>query len=437
VRLYGRELIVADINAVSGSNPIAPLLAIASDKRTPKQTETLFNHYLNNIDQPHQKLVAEKRAAEAEIAAANKSKVNTMIMGDLGNMRKTFVLERGHYEHPLKEEEIKPGVPAFLPPMPEGAPANRLGLAQWLTRPDHPLTARVAVNRYWSLLFGQGIVKSVSDFGTQGAWPTHPALLDWLATDFANNDWNIKRTFKQIVMSATYRQSSKLDRELYNRDPENKLIARGPRFRLQGEFVRDNALAVSGLLVDQAGGPGVKPYQPPGLWNEVSLGGNVRFRQDTGENLYRKSMYTYWKRSAPAPSMTIFDAPTREKCMVERPRTNTPLQALVTLNDPQFTEAARNLAQRMIKEGGQTAQDRVTYGYRLVAARKPKPIVANILVAAYNEELENFKKNTEAADKLLDVGESKRDETINNAEHAAWTIVASMLLNLDEVITRL
>ncbi len=437
VRLYGRELIAADINAVSGSDPIAPLLAITPDKRTPKQTEALLNHYLNNIDQAHQKLAAEKRTAEAEIAAVNKNKVNTMIMGDRGDMRKTYVLDRGHYEHPLKEEEIKPGVPAFLPPMPEDAPANRLGLAQWLTRPDHPLTARVAVNRYWSLLFGQGIVKSVSDFGTQGAWPTHPALLDWLATDFVKNDWNIKHTFKQIVMSATYRQSSKLNRELYNRDPENNLIARGPRFRLQGEFVRDNALAVSGLLVDQAGGPGVKPYQPPGLWNEVSLGGNVRFRQDTGENLYRKSMYTYWKRSAPAPSMTIFDAPTREKCMVERPRTNTPLQALVTLNDPQFTEAARNLAQRMIKEGGQTAQDRVTYGYRLVAARKPKPIVANILVAAYNEELENFKKNTEAADKLLDVGESKRDETINNAEHAAWTIVASMLLNLDEVITRL
>ena len=437
VRLYDRELVIADISAVSGSNPIAPLLAIASDKRSPKQTETLLNHYLNNIDQPHQKLLAEKRAAETEIAAANKSKVNTMIMGDLGNMRKTFVLERGHYEHPLKEEVIKPGVPAFLPPMPEGSTANRLGLAQWLTRPDHPLTARVAVNRYWSLLFGQGIVKSVSDFGTQGAWPTHPALLDWLATDFVKNNWNIKHTFKQIVMSATYRQSSKLNRELYNRDPENNLIARGPRFRLQGEFVRDNALAVSGLLVDRAGGPGVKPYQPPGLWNEVSLGGNVRFRQDTGENLYRKSMYTYWKRSAPAPSMTIFDAPTREKCMVERPRTNTPLQALVTLNDPQFTEAARNLAQRMIKEGGQSAQERVTYGYRLVTARQPKPIVANILVAAYNEELENFKKNTEAADKLIAVGESKRDETINNAEHAAWTIVASMLLNLDEVITRL
>ena len=437
VRLYGRELVVADIGAVSGSDPIAPLLAIAPDKRSPKQKETLLNHYLNNIDQAFQKLTAEKRTAEAEIAAANKSKVNTMVMGDRGDMRKTYILERGHYEHPNKEEEIKPGVPAFLPSMPEGAPANRLGLAQWLTRPDHPLTSRVAVNRYWSLLFGKGIVKSVSDFGTQGAWPTHPELLDWLATDFVKNGWNIKRTFKQIVMSATYRQSSKLNRELYTKDPENLLLARGPRFRLQGEFVRDNALAVSGLLVDKAGGPGVRPYQPPGLWNEVSLSGNVRFRQDSGENLYRKSMYTYWKRSAPAPSMTIFDAPTREKCMVERPRTNTPLQALVTMNDPQFTEAARNLAQRMIKEGGKTPQERVTFGYRLVASRQPKPIVANILLAAYNEELENFKNNAEAANKLLGIGASKRDETIGVAEHAAWTIVASMLLNLDEVITRL
>ena len=437
VRLYGRELMVADIGAVSGSDPIAPLLAIAPDKRSPKQKETLLNHYLNNIDQAFQKLTAEKRTAEAEIVAANKSKVNTMVMGDRGDMRKTYILERGHYEHPNKEEEIKPGVPAFLPSMPEGAPANRLGLAQWLTRPDHPLTSRVAVNRYWSLLFGKGIVKSVSDFGTQGAWPSHPELLDWLATDFVKNGWNIKRTFKQIVMSATYRQSSKINRELYTKDPENLLLARGPRFRLQGEFVRDNALAVSGLLVDKAGGPGVRPYQPPGLWNEVSLSGNVRFRQDSGENLYRKSMYTYWKRSAPAPSMTIFDAPTREKCMVERPRTNTPLQALVTMNDPQFTEAARNLAQRMIKEGGKTPQERVTFGYRLVASRQPKSIVANILLAAYNEELENFKKNAEAANKLLGIGASKRDETIGVAEHAAWTIVASMLLNLDEVITRL
>jgi hypothetical protein len=249
--------------------------------------------------------------------------------------------------------------------------------------------------------------------------------------------WDIKRTIKQMVMSATYRQSSRTTPELLTKDPDNILMACGPRFRLQGEFIRDGALALSGLLVREVGGPGVKPYQPPGLWNEVSLSGNVRFVQDKGAKLYRRSMYTYWKRSAPAPSMTIFDAPTREKCVVERPRTNTPLQALVTLNDPQFVEAARNLAQRMIKEGGKTPKDRVAFGYRLATARTPKPIVSRILESAFNEELENYRKTPEAASKLIGIGESKRDESINNAEHAAWTIVASMLLNLDEVITRL
>jgi len=355
----------------------------------------------------------------------------------MGKMRATYLLERGHYEHPKKDEVIKPGVPAFLPPLPKDAPPNRLGMAQWLTRPDHPLTARVAVNRYWSLLFGKGLVASVSDFGTQGEWPSHPELLDWLAVDFVNIGWDIKRTIKQMVMSATYRQTSKITPESIAQDPNNILLARGPRFRLQGEFIRDNALAVSGLLVNKVGGPGVKPYQPPGLWNEVSLGGNVRFKQDSGDGLFRRSMYTYWKRSAPAPSMTIFDAPTREKCMVERPRTNTPLQALVTLNDPQFLEASRHIAKRIMKDGGKTPRERVEYAYRLVTSRKPKPIVAQILLGVFNEELENYKKNTEAAGKILAVGTTKRDESLNASEHAAWTIVASIILNLDEVITRL
>lgn len=437
VRLYNRNLTASEAAALAGNNPIAPLLAIAPEKRDAKQKAALLTHYLNNIDKDHQKLVAEKRNAEKEFSAASKNKVTSMVMGDLGKMRPTYLLERGHYEHPNKDEEIKPGVPSFLPPMPKNAPTSRLGLAQWLTRPDHPLTARVAVNRYWSLLFGRGIVSTVSDFGTQGERPTHPALLDWLATDFVKHNWDIKRTIKKIVMSATYRQTSKLSKDLYAKDPQNLLLGRGARFRLQGEFVRDNALAVSGLLVKKAGGPSVKPYQPPGLWNEVSLGGNVRFKQDKGESLYRKSMYTYWKRSAPAPSMTIFDAPTREKCMVERPRTNTPLQALVTLNDPQFTEAARNLAQRIVKEGGPAAKDRVIFGYRLATSRAPKPIAAQILLGAFNEEFENFKKNPETAGKLIAIGESKHDESINSSELAAWTIVASMLLNLDEVITRL
>ncbi|MBL67838.1 MAG: hypothetical protein CMO74_05210 [Verrucomicrobiales bacterium] len=437
VRLYNRALTPSEVAALAGNNPIAPILAIAPGKRDKKQNATLFNHYLNNIDEEYQKLTAEKRGAEAELASIGKTKITSMVMGDRSQMRPTYLLERGHYEHPDKEETIQPGVPDFLPPMPKDAPSNRLGLAQWLTLPNHPLTARVAVNRYWSLLFGRGIVKSVSDFGTQGEWPSHPALLDWLALDFVRNNWNIKGSIKQIVMSATYRQSSRLTRELYLKDPGNVLLARGPRFRLQGEFVRDNALAVSGLLVDKVGGASVKPYQPPGLWNEVSLSGNVRFRQDTGEGLYRKSMYTYWKRSAPAPSMTIFDAPTREKCMVERPRTNTPLQALVTMNDPQFVEAARHLAERIMTEGGKTIQSRVQFGYRTVTARAPKPLAGKILASAFREELENFKKDPNKAKALLGVGDSKRNETLDAAEHAAWTIVASMLLNLDEVITRL
>jgi len=437
VRLYNRALTAAEVGALAGNNPIAPLLALAPEKRNTKQKETLLNHYLNNIDKPYQKITADKRNAEKQVAEASKRNITSMVMGDMGKMRATYLLKRGHYEHPKKDEVIKPGIPAFLPPLPKGSPLNRLGLAQWLTRPDHPLTARVAVNRYWSLLFGKGLVTSVSDFGTQGEWPSHPELLDWLAVDFVNNGWDIKRTIKQMVMSATYRQTSKITPKLITKDPNNILLARGPRFRLQGEFIRDNALAVSGLLVKKVGGPGVKPYQPPGLWNEVSLGGNVRFKQDSGDGLFRRSMYTYWKRSAPAPSMTIFDAPTREKCMVERPRTNTPLQALVTMNDPQFLEASRHIAKRIMKDGGKTPLERVEYAYRLVTSRKPKSIVAQILVAAFNEELVNYKKDAEAAGKLLAVGTTKRDESLNASEHAAWTIVASMILNLDEVITRL
>ncbi|MDC0144214.1 DUF1553 domain-containing protein [Verrucomicrobia bacterium] len=437
VRLYNRVLTNTEVAALAGNDPVGPILAIAPDKRNTKQQDALTNYYLNAVDKEYQSLSAEKQKAQSELTALSKTKITSMIMGDQGKMRPTYILKRGHYSHPRKDEVIMPNVPAFLPPLPKVAPKNRLGLAQWLTRADHPLTARVAVNRYWSLLFGKGLVKTVSDMGTQGDWPTHPKLLDWLATDFVRHGWDIKRTFKQMVMSATYRQSSRITRELFVQDRSNALLARGPRFRLQGEFVRDNALAVSGLLVRKIGGPSVKPYQPPGLWNEVSLGGNVRFRQDKGEGLYRRSMYTYWKRSAPAPTMTIFDAPTREKCLVERPRTNTPLQALATLNDPQFVEASRHLAERMMKGAGNTPADRVAFGYRIVAARAPKALVSQILSSAFNEEFEYYKKNPEAAAKLLAAGESKRDESLNAAEHAAWTIVASMLLNLDEVISRL
>jgi hypothetical protein len=301
---------------------------------------------------------------------------------------------------------------------------------------EHPLTARVAVNRYWQMLFGAGLVATPEDFGAQGQFPSHPELLDWLAVDFRDSGWNVKRMIKRIVMSKTYRQTSRGTPESYRGDPENRLLGRGPRFRLQGEFIRDAALAVSGLLVDSQGGPGVKPYQPPGLWAEVGLGGNPKFVQDHGNKLYRRSLYTYWKRSAPPPSMQIFDAPTREKCTTGRARTNTPLQALVTLNDIQFVEASRHFARRMMTEGGKSAEDRIQYGFRLATARHADDSEISVLVDMLVSSLEHYKNDAEATRSLLAIGESPRDESLIASEHAAWTIVASAMMNLDETLTR-
>lgn len=435
VRVYPRALSAAEVQALAGQDPIKPLLAIKPEERTPEQRKTLRNHYLQQFDEPTKQLRKELAQFRKEHAELSKPLTSVMIMKEMPNPRATYILERGHYASPNKEEVIQPSTPESILPFGD-RPKNRLGLAQWLTDPNHPLTARVAVNRYWQMLFGTGIVETMEDFGSQGSWPSHPDLLDWLAVDFVESDWDIKRKLKQIVMSHTYRQSSKVTRELHERDPENRLLARGPRFRLQAEFVRDQALAVSGLLVDQVGGPGVKPYQPPGLWNEVSLSGNVRFVQDHGDKLYRKSMYTYWKRSAPAPSMLIFDAPTREACTVRRPRTNTPLQALVTLNDPQFVEASRKLAARMLLEGGNSVADRVTFAYRLATGKRPSEATLQVLRETFEQELARFERDRERANALLSVGESERNQEFDAAEHAAYTILASMILNLDATLTR-
>ncbi len=436
VRFYGRVLTGSEVAALAGSDPIGPILAIAPEARNKGQVETLRNHYMNNIDKPYIDLTKQIGRLKAKMGSLSKPKTTVMVMQDVPKMRQTFILDRGHYASPQKDKPVQPGVLAGLAPLPDGAEANRLGLAKWLVQREHPLTARVAVNRYWYMLFGTGLVKTLEDFGAQGDWPSHPDLLDWLAVDFAENGWNIKRTIKQMVMSAAYRQSSRMTKESHQRDPENRLLARGPRFRLQGEMVRDNALAASGLLVKTIGGPSVKPYQPPGLWNEVSLSGNVRFVQDKGEKLYRRSMYIYWKRSAPAPAMTIFDATTREKCVLRRSRTNTPLQALVTLNGPQFVEASRVLAQRAMKEGGKTVDEQIVLAYRLATGVRPKMPVLDILKQAFEEELAVFQNDVERAKQLLSVGESPRDEKLDAATHAAMTIVTSMILNLDETITR-
>ncbi|MCG8652984.1 MAG: DUF1553 domain-containing protein, partial [Pirellulales bacterium] len=363
--------------------------------------------------------------------------VTSMVMSDNppNKLRMTYVLDRGQYDSPKQDEVIRPGVPAALPPLPEDAPPNRLGLARWLTNGDHPLTARVAVNRYWLMLFGRGLVQTAGDFGAQGTPPTHAALLDHLAVDFVDSGWDVKRLIKRLVMSRTYQQSSRVEPIAQQKDPQNLLLARSPRFRIDGEYIRDQALAVSGLLVNQVGGAGVKPYQPPNIWNEVSLNGSLRYRQDKGEKLYRRSIYTYWKRSAPMPNMLIFDVPSREKCTVQRPRTNTPLQALVTLNDPQFVEAARNLAQRLIQSESDVPA-RIDLAYQLCTSRHANEREIELVTGILQRQLKRFADAPDKANAFLAVGESQREPSIDPIQHAAWSVVAQVILNLDETLTR-
>ena len=359
-------------------------------------------------------------------------------MADQPNPRETYVLTRGQYDQPDKSQKVEPGVPAVLPPLPKDAPPNRLALARWLVDPQHPLTARVTVNRYWQRFFGTGIVKTAEDFGSQGDWPSHPALLDWLATEFIDSGWNVKQIQKLIVMSHTYRQDSHVSPRLAARDPENRLLARGPRFRLDAEAIRDNALAVSGMLVEKIGGKSVKPYQPLGLWKAVGYtsSNTANFRKDAGNALYRRSVYTFWKRTSPPPSMSTFDAPSREACTVRRARTNTPLQALVLMNDIQFVEAARHLGERLMVTGGDTPEERITYGFRLATARDPSQDESAVLMKLYQDQLQTYQKDAEAAIKLLSVGDSPRNTELDPAEHAAWTMIGSVLLNLDETVTK-
>jgi hypothetical protein len=435
VHVYGRQLNASDVQALAGVNPIAPLLQIAAEDRTPEQVTELRDHYLQNVDDAYQTLLQKKSELKAREENLLQPLTTVMVMQDMDKPRETFILDRGAYHSPT-DVKVSRNTPAVLPPMSAETPRNRLGLVQWLFDDGHPLTARVAVNRYWQLLFGTGIVATPEDFGAQGAFPSHPQLLDWLATDFRASNWNVKRFLKQMMMSSTYQQSARVTPELHRKDPGNRLLARGPRFRLQGEMIRDTALMVSGLLNPRMGGPGVKPYQPPGLWVEVGLSGKPEFVQDHDDKLYRRSIYTYWKRSAPPPSMSIFDAPTREKCTIRRSRTNTPLQALVTLNDIQFVEAARHLGQRLLLEGGESDDEKIQLACLLATSRKPSQKTTASLTGLLQSAREFYAQDQEAAAALLQVGESGRDETLDIVEHCAWTIVASAILNLDETLTR-
>ncbi|MCP4847488.1 MAG: DUF1553 domain-containing protein [Verrucomicrobiaceae bacterium] len=441
LRIYNRAISESEIQRLGG-DPIKGILATPGAKRTKEQKMALLEHYLSSQDKEYQKLVAARsELLGRENGIKGQKSTSVMVMQDNPDNKKrvTYVLNRGAYDQPIKDGPdpvVNPGVPAFLPSLADGAPSNRLGLANWVASGKHPLTSRVAVNRYWALLFGRGLVKTVGDFGNQGSPPTHAELLDWLAADFVGSGWNVKRMLKQIVLSATYRQAPRVTEQLAKGDPENILLARSPRFRLQGEFIRDTALDLSGLLVKKVGGPSVKPYQPPNIWNEVSLNGGLRYKRDSGEKLYRRSMYTYWKRSAPMPNMLIFDAPTREKCMIQRPVTNTPLQALVTLNDPQFVEAARAFSQRLIKEGGNDTASRIDYGFKLALSRPATQAEVKVIERVLGDQLTRFRNDPKKAKEFLAVGEMARDETIDAVDHAAWMVVGQLLLNMDETLTR-
>jgi mono/diheme cytochrome c family protein len=394
-----------------------------------------------------EKVAAQIRApAEAlaklreELKAEEKAVPTVMVMEQMAQPRETHILVRGQYDQP--GDLVQPGTPASLPPLPPDAPPNRLGLARWLVDPQQPLLARVTVNRFWKNFMGTGIVKTLNDFGSQGEWPSHPELLDWLATEFTGSGWDVKHLVKLIVTSATYRQSAKLTPELRERDPYNRLYARGPRFRLSAEEIRDTALAVSGLLSPKIGGPSVSPYQPEGLWQELSSRGDSKkwtaqfYEQSHGEDLYRRSIYTFWKRTCPPPQLQAFDAPDRETCTVNRERTNTPIQALVLLNDPTYVEASRTLAERMMTQGGATPAERVRFAFRLATARNASDKEVAMLVELFEKQKSRYAPQREEALKLLGNGEHARNEALDPIELAAWTNVASTILNLDETVTK-
>jgi mono/diheme cytochrome c family protein len=382
-------------------------------------------------------LYTELAAIEKERAEVEKVMPTTLVFRERKDERPAYILKRGEYDR--RDKQVGRATPVFLPPMSSNAPRNRLGFAQWLVDPKHPLTARVAVNRFWQQVFGSGLVKTTEDFGSQGEPPTHPELLDWLALRFIDDGWDVKKFMKRLVMSQTYRQSSKVTPDRLAKDPANRLLSRGPRFRLDAEELRDQALFVSGLLVEKVGGPSVKPPQPAGLWEAVGyVASNTRnFTADTGlAKVHRRSLYTFWKRTAAPPQMTTFDAPSRESCTVRRERTNTPLQALEMMNETQFVEASRALAERGMKEGGAKAEERLAYVFRLATARQPDAKELAELVAAYKDHLAVYTKDVAAAKKLITVGESKPDAKLNPSELAALTMVSNLILNLDEVINK-
>lgn len=443
VRVYGDCLTEQELQLVATPESIAQILAISPEQRTDRQQQKLRACFLSTH------APESLRNAYAEFVALQRNRVKlldslptTMVMQESSTPRDTFVLTRGEYDK--LGEKVSSSTPAILPPLPAGAPNNRLGFANWVASESNPLTARVAVNRYWQSLFGTGLVKTVEDFGSQGEPPVHAELLDWLAVEFMSpspspdgsgsaTKWDVKALLKLIVTSATYRQSSQATPKLLQIDPDNRLLARGPRVRLTAETIRDQALAVSGLLVRKVGGPSVKPYQPAGLWEELA---STPYEQDHGENLFRRSLYTFWKRTAGPPTMMTFDASARETCVVRETRTNTPLQALTLMNDVTFVEAARVFAERAFTECSSDPAERIQFLFRTVTGREARLAELPILLASLQRQLDEYRQDPAAAKSFLSAGEHPRNEALDASELAAYATVAGLILNLDEAVTK-
>lgn len=431
--IYSRVLQRGDVTSLSGGADLA-LAAIPVAKRTPEQRIRLRKVYRESQATEYLAAVADLDEAKKGRDMFEKKLPDVMVMEEMATPRETFIKVRGQYDQ--NGEKVTPGTPAFLPAIASPASGDhltRLDFARWLASPGHPLTARVAVNRWWAMLFGTGIVKTVNDFGSQGEWPSHPDLLDWLAADFAR-DWDIKRAIRQMVLSATYRQSPKTTPELLARDSENRLLARGPRARLDAEVIRDNALSIGGILHATVGGPSFKPPQPPGIWEVNELGGQ-KYERTKGVDQYRRGLYVYWRRSTVYPSFITFDAPTRELCISQRARTSTPLQSLVLMNDPVYVEAARAFAQRILHEGGSDPAARLAYAWRVALSRPPSDRELAILQKTLDVQLATYTADPKAAAALTAIGDLPKPADADTGELAAWTAVANVILNLNETIS--
>jgi len=436
LRIQRRVLSAAEVDSLAKLSRFQGTLAKAVDQRSAEESNELYNFWLKKFDPAFTERTASLAALEKEEADIRARGTIAHVMHEKNDPATAFVLFRGEYDQ--RRDQVSPETPSAFPPFPKDAPRNRLGFAKWLLQPEHPLTARVTVNRFWQEIFGTGLVRTTGDLGVSGEIPVNQDLLDWLAVEFREGGWDMKKLVKLIVMSATYRQSAIMTPEKLEKDPANRLLSRGPRFRMDAEMVRDYALEVSALRVSTIGGPSVKPYQPEGVWESIAMTGSTtsRYVQDTGDNLYRRSLYTFVKRMAPPASLDIFNSPNREQCTVRRERTNTPLQALVTMNDIQFVEAARHLAENTLKQGGATDEQRLQWAGKRLLCREFRPDELQILKESLGQLTAFYNEHAADAAELNKTGETEPDASLDSKILAAWTMLCNEMMNLDEVLNK-